>query len=148
MQRNVLSFFLLFIMATTIFLTGCRSVSFFDNSFRPRQYQVTGQVSDIAGNPVTDCNVYLVMKGSEKVPPKGTSKVPSEILQQVHTDQVGQYLLTFETGQWKDVWLTFTDSDHAFIPLSVRLNPKMGDTPLDYPGNSAICLNVVLDKQK
>jgi len=111
-----------------------------------KPYCVTGQVVNEQGVPVMDCRVYLVKR---TLNPASNSEDNIRILKQNHlvdTDSEGQYYLTFEPGESNDIWLTFVDSKGLYDPRSVRLNEKIGDSLLEYPGNNPISINVVLEQ--
>lgn len=110
-----------------------------------KSYHVTGQVLDIAGNPVSDCRIVLVKRRMQKAA-TFTERDNIDLLKEIYvgtTDSEGQYFLTFEPGGANDLWLAFNAD--RFEPKSVRLNEKMGNTLLEYPGNNPVVVNVVLE---
>ena len=112
-----------------------------------KTYQVTGQVLDISGNPVPDCRVYLIKRRMEKAE-TFTQKDNIDLLKELYagtTDSEGNYFLTFEPGGANDLWLAFNAEKAPFEPKTVRLNDKIGNTLLDYPGTNPVVVNVVLE---
>ncbi|MDY0222307.1 MAG: hypothetical protein RBR67_14320 [Desulfobacterium sp.] len=152
-------FHTLLILLVAISLTGCftnpntSSIVSRDNHFMSmtstihlKPYSVTGQVLNQQGVPVQDCQVYLVKR---TINPASNEEDNIKLLKQNHivdTDSEGQYFLTFEPGESNDLWLTFVDRLGLYDPRSVRLNEKMGNSLLEYPGNNPIYINVVLEK--
>lgn len=113
-----------------------------------KTYQVTGQVVDIQGKPVRDCQVFLIKRQLD-TPGTYSPRDDINVLKESYvgtTDSEGQYSLTFEPGAANDLWLTFNSESGRFDSKAVRLNDKMGDTLLDYPGKNPVIVNVVLDK--
>ena len=139
----------LFILLVAVSLAGCftnpntSSIISTDNHFMSmtstihlKPYSVTGQVLNQQGVPVSDCQVYLVKR---TLNPASNREDNIKLLKQNHivdTDSEGQYFLTFEPGKSNDLWLTFVDKQGRYDPRSVRLNEKMGDSLLEYPGNN------------
>jgi len=113
-----------------------------------KQYQVTGQVFDLTGRPVKGCQVFLIKRHISKV---GSAEVKKEAIRLIKnspvalTDSEGQYFMTFEPGEANDIWLAFSDGQSRFEDRSVRLNEKLGNTLLEYPGNNPVYLSVVLE---
>ena len=116
------------------------------NTIHLKQYSVTGQITDQTGSPVPGCRVYLVKR---TLNPASNKEDNIKILKENHivdTDSEGQYFLTFEPGKSNDLWLSFVDPRGNYDPRSVRLNEKMGDSLLNYPGNNPISINIVLEQ--
>lgn len=112
-----------------------------------KTYQVTGRVLDKHGNPVPDCQVFLIKRQMKKAE-TSTAKDEINLLKEIYagtTDSEGRYLLTFEPGKANDLWLAFNGGKDRFESKAVRLNDKMGNKILDYPGKNPVVVNVVLE---
>ncbi len=152
-------FYCLFIPVVVTGLYGCftnpntNAIISSDNHFMSlvstvhlKPYSVTGQVLNQQGVPVTDCEVYLVKRTLNSASHRaGNINAPAQ-KHVVTTDSEGQYYLTFEPGKSSDFWLTFVDKKGLYDPISVRLNEKMGDSLLEYPGTNPLYINVVLEQ--
>ncbi|SDU49856.1 hypothetical protein [Desulfobacula phenolica] len=110
-----------------------------------KSYSVTGQVLDQAGRTVQGCMVFLI-KRDVNVSNKGPVKKTVKQNHVTNTDSDGQYYLTFEPGDSNDIWLSFIDDKGLYDPRTIRLNEKIGDSLLEYPGVNPIIVNIVLEK--
>ncbi len=107
-----------------------------------KPYSVTGQVLNQQGVAVQNCQVYLVKRTIHATTNQILAVKQTPVSE---TDSEGQYYLTFEPGASNDLWLTFMDKEGRYDPRSVRLNEKMGNSLLEYPGNNPITINIVLE---
>jgi len=112
-----------------------------------KPYNVTGQVLNQKGTPVQNCQVYLIKRTINPTSDRDDNIKGMKQNHIVDTDSEGQYYLTFEPGESNDIWLTFMDREGLYDSRSVRLNEKIGNSLLEYPGNNPISINIVLEQK-
>ncbi len=136
-------------ISLVVILSGCASgIANPSNMLHEKQYYVTGTVHDQSGSPVTQCRVYLIKR---RLAPIGNTKesIDSSMRQyMVNVDASGRYMLMFEPDRYNDLWIGFSDSPGKYEPRVVRINEYMGDSLLEYPGNSPLIINMVLQNRR